>query len=61
MAAAGTIVSPPRHTGWSQLEVAAWAASERGVLLQMKNPVFPSVVLQERLSMLHFLRLSRVR
>ncbi|CAK0761581.1 hypothetical protein CVIRNUC_002874 [Coccomyxa viridis] len=28
--------------------------------LRMKNPVFPSVVLQERLSMLHFLRLSRV-
>ena len=26
---------------------------------QMKNPVFPSVVLQERMSMLQFLRLSR--
>ena len=50
-----------RHMGWSQLEVAAGTASERDVLLQMKNPVFPSVVLQERMSMLHFLRLSRVR
>ena len=33
--------------------------SHQILCLQMKNPVFPSVVLQERMSMLQFLRLSR--
>ncbi|CAL5219574.1 g1434 [Coccomyxa viridis] len=50
----------PRPLPAPKRQVAAFtSALARDQVGQMKNPVFPSVVLQERMSMLHFLRLPR--